>query len=74
MGSGEWLETREVLEGAFAKLWDQFRPAIQCEDIEALTTDRISLADIERYQRFHADWVSFEDETAVTPLTTDFQA
>ena len=71
---GEWLDTREALEGAFTKFWDQFQPAIQCVGVEALTTDRITLADIERYQRFDADWVSFEDDTAVTPLATDFRA
>ena len=70
----EWLETRQALEDAFTKFWDQFRPAIKCEGVEALTTDRITLADIERYQRFDADWVSFEDETAVTPLRTDLRA
>ena len=74
MGLGEWLDTREALEDAFTKFWDQFQPAIKCEGVEALTTDRITLADIERYQRFDADWVSFEDETAVTPLRTDFRA
>jgi hypothetical protein len=71
---GEWLDTREALEDAFTKFWDPFQPAIQCEGVEALTTDRITLADIERYQRFDADWVSFDDETAVTPLSTDFRA
>ena len=38
-----------------------------------LTTDLITLDDITRYQRFDADWVSFEDETAVTPIAADFR-
>lgn len=71
---GEWLDTREALEGAFTQFWHRCRPAIHCQGVEALTTDHITLADIERYQRFDADWVSFEDETAVTPLTADFRA
>ena len=74
VGPDQWLDTSEALEDAFTTFWDQFRPAIKCEAVEALTTDLITLADIERYQRFDADWVSFEDETAVTPLATDFRA
>ena len=31
-------------------------------------TDEITLADIEQYQRFHADWISYEDECEVSPV------
>ena len=44
--------------------WNQFKPAIACDGVEPLGTDEITLADIEPYQRFDADWVSFEDDTS----------
>ena len=39
--------------------------------VEPLGTDEITLADIEPYQQFDADWVNFEDETPTTPTTAD---
>ena len=38
---------------------------------DPLGTDEITLADIEPYQRFDSDWVSFEDDTSTTPATVD---
>lgn len=70
----DWLETEKEIERAFTVFWDQLRPAIECEDVEVLTTGRITLVDIEQYQRFDADWISFEDETAVMPIGTAFSA
>jgi hypothetical protein len=31
----------------------------------------ITLADIEVYQRFDADWVNYADDSATTPATLD---
>ena len=42
--------------------------------MEPLGTDEITLADIESYQRFDADWVSFEDDTPTIPTTADMPA
>ena len=70
----EWPETREAIEQAFLAFWRQLRPGIQCLEVEVLPTNLITLADIELYLRFDADWVSFEDETAVTPIAADFRA
>ena len=39
--------------------------------MEPLGTDEITLADIEPYQQFDADWVNFKDETPTTPTTAD---
>ena len=36
-----------------------------------LRTNEVTLADIERYQRFDADFISFEDETPAVPLEFD---
>ena len=43
--------------------WDQFKPGIECAGVEPLGTNEITLADIEPYQRFDSDWVSFDDDT-----------
>ena len=58
-----WAQQRAEIEGDVEEFWGQFRPAIQCAGVDVLGTDEISLADIEPYQRFDADWVSFEDDT-----------
>lgn len=65
--TSSWPEKRREIEDRFTAYWDQFSPAIECVEVEVLATDEITLADLELYQRFDADWISFEDETATTP-------
>ena len=62
------------MERAFTEFWDQFKPGIACEEIDVQPTDRITLAELERYQRFDADWISFEDDTPVVPLSADIRS
>ena len=59
------------IEGAVETFWGQFIPKIECGDVNVWFTDEITLAHIERYHRFDADWVSFEDDTVTTPPTVD---
>lgn len=66
-----WVNKREELANAIEKFWDQFRPGILCDGAEARGTEEITLADLEDYLRFDADWVSFNDGTDVTPVQTD---
>ena len=66
-GAADWTSTRAEIEDEFRAFWNQFEPGIACVGVEVLGTDEITLADIEPYQRFDADWVSFEDETSATP-------
>lgn len=66
-----WPAQRNDLEREVLGFWDQFKPAIECDGVEPLRTDEIALADIEPYQRFDADWVSFDDDTSTTPVTVD---
>ena len=66
-----WPKKRDELERVIATFWDQFKPGIECAGVEPLGTDEITLADIEPYQRFDADWVSFDDDTPVTPAHVD---
>ena len=57
-----WPEARDTIGRGFMDFWAQFHPRIVCEAVDVLPTDRITLADLERYQRFDADWISFEDD------------
>ena len=66
-----WPAKRNELEREVRAFWDQFDPGIECVGIEPLGTDEITLADIEPYQRFDSDWVSFEDDTSTTPSAVD---
>ena len=66
-----WATKRIEIEEEVQAFWEQFEPGIACAGVEVLGTDEITLADIEPYQRFDADWVSFEDETSITPSVLD---
>ena len=66
-GGTNWVRKRTAIEEEVRSFWNQFEPGIECAGVEVLRTDEITLADIEPYQRFDADWVSFEDETPTTP-------
>jgi len=70
-GGAGWTKKRDELEHEVQAFWDQFRPSIECVGVEVQGTDEITLADIEPYQRFDADWVSFEDDTSAIPPTAD---
>ena len=67
----EWPAQRDRLERDVQAFWEQFKPGIECAGVEPLGSDEITLADIEPYQRFDADWVSFDDDTSATPMTVD---
>lgn len=63
------LRIRTELKGEVQSFWSQFKPSIECVDVEVLGTDEITLVDLAQYQRFDADWVSFEDDTSsVSPI------
>ena len=64
----DWPRRRRAIEEDVEKFWGQFEPAIECAGVDVLSTDEITLADIEQYQRFDADWVSHEDETEMPPM------
>ena len=70
-GGTDWAGRRTEIEEEVQSFWDQFEPGIKCAGVEVLGTDEITLADIELYQRFDADWVSFEDETPTTSPMLD---
>ena len=69
-GTG-WSTAREAIETAVEDFWRDVHPAVECEEVDVLGTDEITLSAIERHQRFDADWVSFADETPATSLVTD---
>lgn len=70
-GSAAWAQKRSEFEETIKKFWDQFAPNIYCVGVEVLGTDEITLADIELYQRFDADWISAEDGTPASSIVTD---
>jgi hypothetical protein len=70
-GGSSWPKKRDELEQEVQTFWNQFKPGIECVGVEVQGTDEITLADIEPYQRFDADWVSFDDDTPTTPPAAD---
>ena len=70
-GTVDWAGKRTEIEEKAQAFWSQFEPGIECAGVDVQGTDEITLADIEPYQRFDADWVSFEDETPTTPPVVD---
>jgi hypothetical protein len=66
-----WATKRDQLEEEVATFWKQFTPGIECAGVEVLAADELTLAEIEPYQRFDADWVSFADDSPATPITAD---
>jgi len=66
-----WVEKRPEIETEIESFWGQFNPHIVCEGVELLSTDEITLADIENYQRFDVDWVSFADDSQSIAIEND---
>jgi len=61
------------LESLVETFWKQFEPGIECVGVEVIATNALTLADIEKYQRFDADWVSFEALVLATPHVADMR-
>lgn len=62
-----WRDTREALTEHVEAFWSGFA-GIKCGEVEVLSTDEITLDQLTMYLRFDADWISFADDTATTPL------
>lgn len=64
----DWPRRQNEIATAVDGFWQQFGPGIAFVEVDVITTAELTLADLELYQRFDADWVSFADDTAqVTP-------
>lgn len=70
----EWAKKRPELESLVETFWKQFGPSIECDGVDVLGTNKLTLAEIEPYQRFDADWLSFADDSAATPPAADMQS
>jgi hypothetical protein len=66
-----WSKKKPELENLVETFWEQFGPGIECVGVEVIATNALTLADIEKYQRFDADWVSFADDSPTTPHAAD---
>jgi hypothetical protein len=69
-----WPKRMPELESLVETFWKQFGPGIECVGVEVIATNALTLADIEKYQRFDADWVSFADDSPATPTAADMTA
>lgn len=64
----EWPRRQNEIATAIEGFWRQFGSGIAFDEVDVVTTAELTLADLERYQRFDADWVRFANDTAqVTP-------
>ncbi len=70
----EWARKKPELESLVSSFWEQSEPGIECAGVDAIATDKLTLADIEPYQRFDADWISFDDDSPATPSTVDMHS
>jgi hypothetical protein len=68
-----WPQEKDRLEEEISAFWKQFGSQLDCVGVEVLGTDEITLADLDGYQRFDADWVSFDDDTPATPALVDMR-
>ena len=66
-----WSAMRDAIDRDVETFWSQFTPSIECVGVDVLGTDQLTLAEIEPYQRFDADWVSFADDSPATPAVAD---
>lgn len=69
--ASNWRVIRREIEDAVEVFWGQFDPEIVCKEVDLRTTKEITISDVSTYQRFDADWVSFNDDTALTPAHID---
>ncbi len=69
-----WPGKKDELESLVETFWKQFGPGIECVGVEVLPTSKLTLATIEPYQRFDADWVSFSDDSPATPTAADMRS
>lgn len=69
----DWAQRKDALELEIESFWNRFS-GIECVGVEARGTDDLTLAEIEAYLRFDADWVSFADDSpgpvSMADLTT----
>lgn len=70
----EWTKKKNEMEKLIGDFWKQFGVNIECLGVEVRLTSALTLADIEKYQRFDADWLSFADDTPTTPYAVDMSS
>jgi hypothetical protein len=68
-----WSKKKGELESNVEEFWKQFSPGIECDGVGVIPTSQLTLADIEPYQRFDADWISFADDSPATPPAADMR-
>ena len=70
----KWPEVRSRIEDDVHDFWSGFEPGIVCDAVHVLGTDEVTLAEMELYQRFDSDWLSYlDDEAPITPHAADMR-
>lgn len=67
----DWPQRQHEIGKAVEGFWRQFGPGIEFVEVDVVTTAELTLAEVEPYQRFDADWVSFADDTPVVTTAMD---
>lgn len=63
----EFHRRRDSMEDAITSLWEKIH-GIELVEVSINRTDEITLSELETYQRFDVDWISFGDGTDSTPV------
>ncbi len=69
----DWPAQRSAIEEDITSFWKQFSPDIELEGVLVTTTADLTLAELELYQRFDLDWVSFSDDSAAPSVALDMK-
>lgn len=69
-----WSEKVRKVESDCLDFWSQFRPSIECDGVEALSTADLTLDAIQRYHKLDLNWVSFRDGTTSIPMALELTA
>ena len=70
-GMPHQAENVRFVESDCLKFWSQFSPSIECYGVEAISTAKLTLQEIEPYQKLDLNWVSIGDGTVDIPRTLE---
>lgn len=67
VGLPGWATEKAQLENEIEQFWKQC-DGIECDGVDVLGPDELTLETIQKYQRFDADWVSRADDSDSIPM------
>ncbi len=66
-----WPDVKSAIEDDIEGFWSDLGASVELAEVDVLGTHELTFADIDGYQRFDADWVSFTDGSATTDPMLD---